>query len=189
MDMDDDASSVGGYKASVRRRGMDIDDSEDDHGRYGDGGAGDRRGPPGGGFPEEEEPLEADMDDVRRLGVVWVRERGTSDILQWEDDLVSDVFDKLEQQVSTHQSWICPCYEVLMTRTAEDGGSSKGRSADERGGAFQAGARDDGDGAGQVLGPIIHPYQVVEGGSVCPKATASAHHWTVRAAGAMQATG
>jgi hypothetical protein len=48
-----------------------------------------------------EEELEGDMDDVRRLGLVWVRERGTADIMRWEGDLIDSVFDKLEQQVSS----------------------------------------------------------------------------------------
>lgn len=49
---------------------------------------------------EEEEELEGDMNDVRRLGLVWVRERGTGDIMRWEGDLIDSIFDKLEQQVS-----------------------------------------------------------------------------------------
>ena len=43
---------------------------------------------------------EDELDDVRRLGRVWVRERGTVEIMRWEGDLVDSLFDKLEQQVS-----------------------------------------------------------------------------------------
>jgi hypothetical protein len=43
---------------------------------------------------------ERELDDVRRLGKVWVRERGMVGIGQWEGDLVDSLFDKLEQQVS-----------------------------------------------------------------------------------------
>lgn len=47
---------------------------------------------------------EEDLDDVRRMGKVWVRERGTVDIMRWEGELVDGLFDKLEQQVG----WISP---------------------------------------------------------------------------------
>ncbi|WVR09486.1 hypothetical protein IAU60_006554 [Kwoniella sp. DSM 27419] len=40
-----------------------------------------------------------DLDDVRRIGLVWVKERGTPEIMPWEGDLVDNIFDKLEQQV------------------------------------------------------------------------------------------
>ncbi len=42
---------------------------------------------------------EEDLDDVRRMGRVWVRERGTVDLMAWEGDLIDTLFDKLEQQV------------------------------------------------------------------------------------------
>lgn len=44
---------------------------------------------------EEEE----DLDDVRRMGKVWVRERGTVDVMPWEGELIDTLFDKLVQQV------------------------------------------------------------------------------------------
>ncbi|RSH88447.1 GINS complex subunit [Apiotrichum porosum] len=43
-------------------------------------------------------PEEGELDDLRRLGRVWVRERGTPDILAWEGDLIDSLLDKLEQQ-------------------------------------------------------------------------------------------
>ena len=45
---------------------------------------------------------EDEGDDVRRLSRAWVKERGTQAIMQWEGDLMDELFDKLEQQV-------CPC--------------------------------------------------------------------------------
>lgn len=49
--------------------------------------------------------LDLDLDeeednDVKRLGRCWVKERGTGDIMAWEGDLIDQLFDKLEQQVS-----------------------------------------------------------------------------------------
>lgn len=41
-----------------------------------------------------------ELDDVRKMGRVWVKERGTVDIMPWEGDLIDTLFDKLEQQVS-----------------------------------------------------------------------------------------
>ena len=41
-----------------------------------------------------------DLDDVRKMGKVWVKERGTVDIMPWEGELIDTLFDKLEQQVS-----------------------------------------------------------------------------------------
>lgn len=93
MDTEDDMSSIGGYRGG--RRGMDMDM---DMNMFGDGADGDGDGD--GEGPEGDEELEGDMDDVRRLGLVWVRERGTSHIMRWEGDLIDSVFDKLEQQVS-----------------------------------------------------------------------------------------
>lgn len=43
---------------------------------------------------------EDEGNDVRRMGRIWVKERGTVDIMQWEGDLIDTLFDKLEQQVS-----------------------------------------------------------------------------------------
>ena len=40
-----------------------------------------------------------DLDDVNRMGRVWVRERGTTGIMRWEGDLIDNLLDKLEQQV------------------------------------------------------------------------------------------
>lgn len=42
---------------------------------------------------------EDDSDDVQRLARAWVKERGTQAIMQWEGDLMDELFDKLEQQV------------------------------------------------------------------------------------------
>ena len=50
-----------------------------------------------GGLDEVEEQT---VDDVRRMSKAWVKERGTVDIMRWEGDLVDNLFDKLEQQVS-----------------------------------------------------------------------------------------
>ena len=42
---------------------------------------------------------EDELGDVKRMGEVWVKERGTVEIMGWEGDLVDSLFDKLEQQV------------------------------------------------------------------------------------------
>lgn len=47
----------------------------------------------------DEGDQEEDGNDVKRLGRVWVKERGTGDIMPWEGDLMDQLFDKLEQQV------------------------------------------------------------------------------------------
>ncbi|KAK4687011.1 GINS complex subunit 4, partial [Tremellales sp. Uapishka_1] len=47
-----------------------------------------------------EEEDESELDNVRRMGKVWVKERGTVDILSWEGDLIDSLFDKLDQQQS-----------------------------------------------------------------------------------------
>ena len=47
----------------------------------------------------EEEGDEGELDEVRRMGRVWVRERGTVEVMRWEGDLVDSLMDKLEQQV------------------------------------------------------------------------------------------
>ena len=39
------------------------------------------------------------LDDVKKLGRAWVKERGTVDIMPWEGELMDDIFNKLEQQV------------------------------------------------------------------------------------------
>ena len=51
---------------------------------------------------EDETDDHDELDDVRKMGRVWVKERGTVDIMPWEGDLIDTLFDKLEQQVSTH---------------------------------------------------------------------------------------
>lgn len=38
-------------------------------------------------------------NDVKKLGRIWTRERGTVNIMQWEEDVIDVVLDKLEQQV------------------------------------------------------------------------------------------
>lgn len=63
----------------------------------------------GGGIDEEgheadasvpmDDGDEADMDNVRKLGMIWVRERGTVDIMPWEGQLVNDVLEVLDRQV------------------------------------------------------------------------------------------
>ncbi|OCF57572.1 hypothetical protein L486_05031 [Kwoniella mangroviensis CBS 10435] len=50
----------------------------------------------GQGLEEEED--EEDMNDVKRLGKIWVRERGTPELGEWKGELIDQVFDKLEQQ-------------------------------------------------------------------------------------------
>ncbi|KAK8854666.1 hypothetical protein IAR55_003405 [Kwoniella newhampshirensis] len=47
---------------------------------------------------EEELREMEEMDDVKRMGMIWVKERGTNDIMGWEGDLIDGLFDKLEQQ-------------------------------------------------------------------------------------------
>ncbi len=53
----------------------------------------------GGLALDGDEGDEMDLDDVKRMGRIWLRERGTVEILHWEGDLVDALFDKLEQQV------------------------------------------------------------------------------------------
>ncbi|WVQ95072.1 hypothetical protein IAU59_002165 [Kwoniella sp. CBS 9459] len=82
-----DDTSVSGYaggEGSLYGRGaLDMEDDHDGEGAGTDIGLDD---------------LDEDLDDVRRLGVVWVRERGTPELMPWEGDLMDSVFDKLEQQ-------------------------------------------------------------------------------------------
>lgn len=40
-----------------------------------------------------------EMDDMKRICRIWVKERGTPDIMQWEGDLIDNLMNKLEQQV------------------------------------------------------------------------------------------
>ncbi|KAJ9123319.1 hypothetical protein QFC22_001518 [Naganishia vaughanmartiniae] len=50
-----------------------------------------------GGAQDEDEEEET---DVKRLTKVWVRERGTPEIMQWEGELVEECLHRLQQQVS-----------------------------------------------------------------------------------------
>jgi hypothetical protein len=50
------------------------------------------------GDMEHEDEDEDEGNDVKRLGRIWVKERGTGDIMPWEGDLMDTLFDKLEQQ-------------------------------------------------------------------------------------------
>jgi hypothetical protein len=52
-----------------------------------------------GGSEMDEDEDEDEGNDVKRLGRIWVKERGTGDIMPWEGDLMDALFDKLEQQV------------------------------------------------------------------------------------------
>jgi hypothetical protein len=52
-----------------------------------------------GGSELYEDEDEDEGNDVKRLGRIWVKERGTGDIMPWEGDLMDALFDKLEQQV------------------------------------------------------------------------------------------
>lgn len=98
--------------------GMSVDDDSDMASLAGPGlgpsGAGrPRRGEGDGGGVDSEIGTELDfdldedeeLDDVRRMGRVWVRERGTVEIQQWEGDLIDSLLDKLEQQVSARDRW------------------------------------------------------------------------------------
>lgn len=60
---------------------------------------------------DEEMEIE-DMDDVRKMGLVWTRERGTTDIMPWEGELVDALLDKLEQQVT-----ISLCFSIQQQLT------------------------------------------------------------------------
>ena len=53
------------------------------------------------GMGEMEDEDEDEGNDVKRLGRIWVKERGTGDIMPWEGDLMDLLFDKLEQQVGS----------------------------------------------------------------------------------------
>lgn len=74
--------------------GMDIDD--DDGTERGDDDGADGVFHPALLAPSSEE---GELDDLRRLGRVWVRERGTPAILAWEGELLDSLLDKVEQQV------------------------------------------------------------------------------------------
>ena len=51
------------------------------------------------GEGEGEDENEDELEDVKRMTRVWVRERATVEIMNWQGDLVDSLFDKLEQQV------------------------------------------------------------------------------------------
>lgn len=59
-------------------------------------------------------PPEDELDDMRRLGRVLTRERGTPALLDWEGDLVDSLLDKLEQQVRAE---VCGVGEMVQRRT------------------------------------------------------------------------
>lgn len=82
-------------------------------------------------------PEEGELDDLRRLGRVWVRERGTPDILAWEGDLIDSLLDKLEQQVGKD----CPILELIVV--AKDAGDTARRPSHLGGGAFPSRPRPD----------------------------------------------
>ncbi|OCF32764.1 hypothetical protein I317_02129 [Kwoniella heveanensis CBS 569] len=88
-----DDTSVSGYaggEGSIFGRGgaLDLDDE------YGTGnGVRDDAGTDLG-----LDDLDEELDDVRKLGMIWVKERGTPELMPWEGDLMDSVFDKLEQQ-------------------------------------------------------------------------------------------
>ena len=63
-------------------------------------------------------------DDVRRLSRAWVKERGTQAIMEWEGELMDELFDKLEQQVrmmvSTLYTFVGQLGTQTRTRTEHD---------------------------------------------------------------------
>jgi hypothetical protein len=65
-------------------------------------------------------PEEAELDDLRRLARVWVRERGVLAVLGWEGDLLDAVLDKLEQQVGRQlRVWADACSRRWLRSSAE----------------------------------------------------------------------
>jgi hypothetical protein len=53
------------------------------------------------GLGGEQEQDEEEETEVKRLTKVWVRERGTPEIMQWEGELVEECLHRLQQQVSS----------------------------------------------------------------------------------------
>ncbi|KAJ9123769.1 hypothetical protein QFC24_003543 [Naganishia onofrii] len=53
------------------------------------------------GLGGEQEEDEEEETEVKRLTKVWVRERGTPEIMQWEGELVEECLHRLQQQVSS----------------------------------------------------------------------------------------
>jgi hypothetical protein len=68
-----------------------------------------------GGSEMDEGEDEDEGNDVKRLGRIWVKERGTGDIMPWEGDLMDALFDKLEQQVRPLLFLVVSKGRVLMT--------------------------------------------------------------------------
>jgi hypothetical protein len=68
-----------------------------------------------GGSEMDEDEDKDEGNDVKRLGRIWVKERGTGDIMPWEGDLMDALFDKLEQQVRSLLYLIVSKGRVLMT--------------------------------------------------------------------------
>jgi hypothetical protein len=146
----------------------------------------------GEGGPELDDEDEGEMDDVRKMGKVWVKERGTVDLMSWEGDLIDTLFDKLEQQVCrcayllpAPRMWTplrsmrtsrCPRrsgYQRSATfhlapradGAAKDGRHVTLRSPDIRRRTLQARARQDRDGTRQVCHPVICPHEAAQGES------------------------
>jgi hypothetical protein len=91
-DDDDDVDEVNSY-APTSTSGYHLPTSEGDFGLDHDNGDHDA------GL-EDFEPFEfADDNDVKRFIRVWMRERGTRDIMLWEGDLLETILYKVEQQV------------------------------------------------------------------------------------------
>jgi hypothetical protein len=132
----------------------------------------------------EEEDLDVDedeLDDVRRMGKVWVRERGIGGIIAWEGDLVDSLFDKLEQQVNSSSSrstrllmhvldyislQLCFIWRFKFTDIgflAKDGQYTTVRPSDVRRRAFQVDVSDDRDGTGQIPHSILCTDEVIKG--------------------------
>ena len=72
----------------------------------------------GDGADEDDDGTD-ELDDVKKLGRVWVKERGTVDLMGWEGELIDVLFDKLEQQVSGFT------FSLLLMIMGWDEGSSK----------------------------------------------------------------
>lgn len=102
-------------------------------------------------------------NDVKRLGRAWVKERGTGDIMPWEGDLIDQLFDKLEQQVSHSQRAEVDSTEyvrpVLIPATGEDGQYTTGGSTDVGGGTLQVDVGPNGDGEGEVPRQELRPHE------------------------------
>ena len=147
------------------------------------------------GAAEPDDEDESELDDVRKMGRVWVKERGTVDLMSWEGDLIDTLFDKLEQQVRWLGAHGFQSHIMLLQRTtpgrcsslccvkccakrpqcrvrlkadgaAKDGRHTPLRSADIRRRALQARTGPDRDGAGQVRHPVIRAHEATQGTSI-----------------------